>query len=92
MNKELKPCPFCGSPAEYTSIDQEFVCCSQGLKCPSEAQVYTVEDWQTRPVEDALCKALTEIVELCENGGFISTDAKFKVVIHTAKKALSDNE
>lgn len=88
MNKELKPCPFCGSPAEYTSIDQEFVCCSQGLKCPSEAQVYTVEDWQTRPLEDALQKALTEILELCTTGGFISTDAKFRVIIDIANKAL----
>lgn len=58
------------------------------MKCPSEAQVYTVEDWQTRPVEDALRKALTEITELCSAGGFVSTDAKFKIIKYTAEKAL----
>ncbi|MBO5680375.1 MAG: Lar family restriction alleviation protein [Lentisphaeria bacterium] len=88
MIEELKPCPFCGSSAEYTSIDQEFVRCSKGLKCPSEAQVYTVEDWNTRPIEDAQRRALTEILELCSTGGFISTDARFKIISHTAKKAL----
>ena len=88
MIEELKRCPFCGSPTEYTSIDQEFVRCSKGLKCPGEGQVYAVEDWNTRPIEDELRKALTEILELCTTGGFISTDAKFKIIFHTAKKAL----
>ena len=90
MNNNLNPCPFCGSPAEYTSIDKEFVRCSKGLKCPSEAQVYTVEDWNNRPLEDALRKALTEVVELCEKGGFISTDAKFRIIAYTARKALEN--
>ena len=88
MNDPLKRCPFCGSPAEYTSIDQEFVRCSAGLKCPSEAQVYTVEDWNTRPVEDALQKALTEIMELCTTGGYVSTDAKFKSIEKIVKDVL----
>ena len=88
MIEELKRCPFCGSPAEYTSIDQEFVRCSQGLKCPGEGQVYTVEDWNNRPLEDAQQKALTEILELCTTGGFISTDAKFKVIAKIANDVL----
>lgn len=88
MIEELKRCPFCGSPAEYTSTDQEFVRCSKGLKCPSEAQVYTVEDWNNRPLEDAQRKALTEILELCTTGGFISTDSKFKVIAKIANDVL----
>lgn len=90
MIEELKRCPFCGSPAEYTSVDQEFVRCSAGLKCPSEAQVYTVEDWNNRPLEDAQRKALTEILELCTTGGFISTDAKFKVIAKIANDVLNN--
>lgn len=88
MTEQLKRCPFCGSKAEYTSIDQEFVRCSKGLQCPTEAAVFAVEDWQSRPLEDELRKALAEIVEFCTTGGFISTDAKFKIIAHTAKKAL----
>lgn len=88
MTENLKRCPFCGSPAEYTSIDKEFVRCSKGLQCPTEAAVFCVEDWQYRPLEDKLCKALTEIVELCQAAGFISTDAKFKKIIDIAEKAL----
>jgi hypothetical protein len=85
---ELKPCPFCGSPAEYTSIDQEFVRCSKGLICPTEAAVFSVEDWNTRPAEDALQKALTEILELCTTGGYVSTDAKFKSIEKIVKDVL----
>lgn len=48
MNNNLKPCPFCGSPAEYTSTDKEFVRCSRGLQCPTEAMSFAFEDWQCR--------------------------------------------
>jgi hypothetical protein len=49
MNNNLKSCPFCGSPAEFTSIDKEFVRCSKGLQCPTEAMSFAFEDWQCRP-------------------------------------------
>lgn len=87
---KLKPCPFCGSPAEYTSIDQEFVRCSKGLRCPSEGAVYAVEDWNSRPLEDAQRKALTEILELCATGGYVSTDAKFKSIEKIVRDILID--
>lgn len=89
MTEQLKRCPFCGSKAEYTSIDKEFVHCTKELMCPTENLSFCVEDWQTRPVEDELRKALAEIVELCSTGGFISTDAKFKIILNTARKALN---
>jgi hypothetical protein len=88
VKAELRRCPFCGSPAEYTSIDQEFVRCSRGWQCPTESLSFAVENWNSRPLEDAQRKALTEILELCTTGGFISTDAKFRVIIDIAKKAL----
>lgn len=64
--------------------------CSKGLKCPSEAQVYAVEDWNSRPLEDAQRKALAEILELCTTGGYVSTDAKFKSIEKIVKDILID--
>lgn len=85
---KIEKCPFCGSPAEFTSESKEFVRCSKGLQCPTEGAVFALEDWNIRPVEDALRAALAEIVELCSASGFISTDAKFKIIKHAAEKAL----
>lgn len=64
MTENLKRCPFCGSEAEYTSIDQEFVRCSKGLQCPTEAAVFAVEDWQSRPLEEELRKAQAKMYAL----------------------------
>ena len=56
----LKRCPFCGSPAEFTSKSKEFVRCSKGLQCPTEALPFSVEDWNSRPPEGShatqICK------------------------------------
>ena len=55
MSEELKPCPFCPSTNidpegfEYDHGDTLGPCCS---KC--FASVKTIEEWQTRPTEDAL--------------------------------------
>lgn len=54
MIEALIKCPFCGSPAEYTSESKEFVRCSKGLQCPTESAVFTAEDWNNRPLEDEL--------------------------------------
>lgn len=86
MTRKLKRCPFCGSAAEYTSIDKEFVRCSKGLQCPSEAAVFAVEDWQTRALEDALMAVLQQIAEVCNKCA--STDAKFAEIRAVADKAL----
>ena len=87
---DLKPCPFCGSPAEYTSIDQEFVRCSKGLQCPTESLSFAVEDWNSRPLEDALRNALGKIAKICNASGYISTDAKFKSIEKIVKDILTD--
>jgi len=55
MTDELKPCPFCGWPA--TNIFG--VGCSND-NCPNEnrdfqgASCITVDEWNTRPIEDEL--------------------------------------
>ena len=87
----LKRCPFCGSPAEFTSDSKEFVRCSKGLQCPTEALPFSIEDWNSRPPEDKLWeiqKALFDIRAVCKQSGFISTDAKFKQIEDITEKAI----
>lgn len=50
---ELKPCPFCGSKA--IEADNEIVYCS-GLECI--VSFIKKEQWQSRPLEDALQRKL----------------------------------
>ena len=54
----IKKCPFCGSPAEFTSESKEFVRCSKGLQCPTEGAVFSIEDWNSRPLEKAAWNAM----------------------------------
>lgn len=85
---KLKPCPFCGSPAEFTSESKEFVRCSKGLQCPTEASSFLVEEWNDRPLELAAWNAMWDIYELCNQSGFISTDAKFKKIKDIVEKTI----
>lgn len=84
----IKRCPFCGSPAEFTSESKEFVRCSKGLQCSTESAVFTPEDWNNRPLEQAAWNALWDIYELCNQSGFISTDAKFNKIKDIVEKTI----
>ncbi len=57
MIKELKPCPYCGSKAIITA---EGYCSCSNNNCPSDCVILSIDDWQSRPVEDALRKQLEE--------------------------------
>lgn len=61
---KIKPCPFCGSPAEFTSESKEFVRCSKGLQCPTEALPFSVEDWNCRPIEDNHYTAISALYDV----------------------------
>lgn len=88
MSEELKPCPFCGSPAEYTSDFKDFVRCSKGLQCPTEASSFLVTEWNNRPIEDRYRKALEDIAMIFCNEKFLSTDVKVNLIKDITKKAL----
>lgn len=47
--EELKPCPFCGYPAEYYDEEKEFAHCMNG-DCPLWDHM-PVYKWNTRPAE-----------------------------------------
>ena len=61
---KLKSCPFCGSPAEFTSESKEFVRCSKGLQCPTESAVFCVDDWNNRPLEDKHYTAISVLYDV----------------------------
>jgi hypothetical protein len=64
MTDELKPCPFCGSFAIYTSVDgmavignagnteTHWCSCSRSQCMPDFC--FTADQWNTRPLEDTL--------------------------------------
>lgn len=85
---KLKPCPFCGSPAEFTSESKDFVRCSKGLHCPTEALSFLVAEWNNRPLEDHYRKALEEVAQIFSNERFLSTDVKINLIKDITKKAL----
>ena len=60
---ELKPCPFCGSPAysyHDNCIDFAGVKCNLG-GCVCADILITENNWNTRPIEDALNKRIAEL-------------------------------
>jgi hypothetical protein len=60
---ELKPCPFCGSPAysyHDNCIDFAGVKCDLG-GCVCADILITENNWNTRPVEDALTARIAEL-------------------------------
>ena len=62
---ELKPCPFCGSPAysyHDNCIDFAGVKCDLG-GCVCADILITENNWNTRPIEDALNKRIAELEE-----------------------------
>jgi len=55
MSEELKACPFCGSKADIYHDRQDVAVCSNG-DCNNCG--IPVDEWNTRPIEDALRKQL----------------------------------
>ena len=65
MNDKLKPCPFCGSPAELIyNLDGEDIatCSNKGGDCHNvSAYGVYLNEWQRRPLEDALNARIAEL-------------------------------
>ena len=59
MSEESRPCPFCGGEA-HECLDNHFDCLNPG--CPmAGARAIPLENWNTRPIEDALTARIAEL-------------------------------
>ena len=57
MMSELKKCPFCGEvPEDYDNGMAYWVKCTNKIcpNCATEFSAYHFDEWQFRPIEDAL--------------------------------------
>jgi len=88
MDNELKPCPFCGSPAKMESDEEEWgfaVSCSN-TDCPVDATTYArstaeeaTEAWNTRAERTCKDKAEAALIDgfLCSECGCCLTAEQF---------------
>ena len=62
---EMKPCPFCGNePTVTNEFDDEvlFYGCTKDIDCPLyDAPFVNLENWNNRPIEDALTARIAEL-------------------------------
>lgn len=105
---ELKPCPFCGSD-DLSVIEEQVVC--QNEEChainadPCDNCFPHIEEWNTRPIEDALLMraekaevrngkllaVLRDLYEDCSETSFVITHARVSLdVLEAARKALEE--
>jgi len=67
MSEELKPCPFCGGNALSTLDPEKISCDDCGGRMIYYYNLSVDEEWNTRPLEDALleaCRAAFAFVEM----------------------------
>lgn len=97
MSNELKLCPFCGSEAyDYDSADINLTFCSND-KCKANIELMTFDDWNTRPLEDALRAKLEVAKEAMGKVEFLSRgDGDYggilPLIFNIIKNALSKME
>ncbi len=62
MSEELKPCPFCGHEFDtYVMESGEIMGSCSNIMCIAYGLFCSVEEWNTRPIEDALQKRIDEL-------------------------------
>lgn len=72
MNKELKPCPFCGGEAfEYYSGSQfefcEVVCKECGCRSKRKTEAEAIKAWNTRKPIDKVVEQLEALPNINQN-------------------------
>ena len=64
----LQPCPFCGGEAQVNTWTMHGItesrCFCSNSDCPNSVRTVALEQWNTRPIEDALNKRIIEVTKL----------------------------
>ena len=70
MSHKLRPCPFCGSNAQVNTWTTHGItesrCFCSNSDCPNSVRTVALEQWNTRPIEDALNKRIAEMEEFID--------------------------
>ena len=63
----LQPCPFCGGDAQVNTWTMHGItesrCFCPNSDCPNSVRTVALEQWNTRPIEDALTTRIAELEE-----------------------------
>jgi hypothetical protein len=65
---ELKKCPFCSglvkvAPYQGKALSEKLLMCCTNKICPNEGNLFYLDEWQSRPLEDVLQAKLAIAVE-----------------------------
>ena len=82
MSDELKPCPFCGGRKIDQTLNPQCESCG--------AKVATVAQWDFRPIEDALRRAL-EHERQCERNPMVNELAEKDAEIERLRDAITEH-
>lgn len=81
MSEELRPCPFCGEMPKVHDWKLKGItdkrCFCDNENCPVYlSKTIAIDDWNTRPIEDALTARIAELE--AENAELKERVARFK--------------
>ena len=90
MSEELRPCPFCGGEAQVNTWTMHGItesrCFCSNSDCPNSVRTVAFEQWNTRPIEDALTARIAELEAGAISAGKQEVETKNRLLKERDKK------